>query len=141
MSACLRLKKKTHLKKVRNRTEIPISYDVRIPARFRSVFHVEEAEGQLGPAESSQIALKFTPEAAGQIATAISVYATEKRYADDDKYGSVRRRGRSLTGRNILRCIQCEASKSDCILASDIIHLIWQHANRNFISAIFHGQE
>eukprot|EP00392_Amoebophrya_sp_AT5.2_P008130 g8149.t1 len=70
---------------LRNETEIPIAYDVRIPARFKSVFHVEESEGRVGPSERADVCLRFTPEGEGLFSTAINVHAFEERCAEDDR--------------------------------------------------------
>lgn len=46
---------------VKNVSEIPISYECRIPTRFRSTFWFTEPSGQLAPSESTSIIAKFCP--------------------------------------------------------------------------------
>eukprot|EP00440_Ansanella_granifera_P063072 gb/GFBE01068393.1/.p1 GENE.gb/GFBE01068393.1/~~gb/GFBE01068393.1/.p1 ORF type:complete len:1946 (+),score=403.79 gb/GFBE01068393.1/:1-5838(+) len=46
---------------VKNVSEIPISYECRIPARFRSTFWFPEPTGQLAPSESASLLAHFCP--------------------------------------------------------------------------------
>lgn len=46
---------------VKNVSEIPISYECRIPTRFRSTFWFTEASGQLAPSESTSVVANFCP--------------------------------------------------------------------------------
>lgn len=46
---------------VKNVSEIPISYECRIPSRFRSTFWFTEPAGQLAPSESTSIVANFCP--------------------------------------------------------------------------------
>lgn len=46
---------------IRNVSEIPITYECRIPSRFRKLFWFETATGELLPSESSTIVANFCP--------------------------------------------------------------------------------
>mmetsp|Transcript_101399 Transcript_101399/g.241823 ORF Transcript_101399/g.241823 Transcript_101399/m.241823 type:complete len:1868 (+) Transcript_101399:77-5680(+) len=46
---------------VKNVSEIPISYECRIPSRFRSTFWFSEPAGRLAPSESTSIIANFCP--------------------------------------------------------------------------------
>jgi len=46
---------------IKNVSEIPISYECRIPSRFRSMFWFPNATGQLSPSESGSVTAHFCP--------------------------------------------------------------------------------
>mmetsp|Transcript_52322 Transcript_52322/g.132209 ORF Transcript_52322/g.132209 Transcript_52322/m.132209 type:complete len:1905 (+) Transcript_52322:207-5921(+) len=46
---------------IRNVSEVPITYECKIPTRFRSLFWFASSIGQLGPSESSSIVAHFCP--------------------------------------------------------------------------------
>jgi len=46
---------------VKNVSEIPISYECRIPSRFRSTFWFAQQSGQLAPSETTNIVAHFSP--------------------------------------------------------------------------------
>ncbi|CAD7937068.1 unnamed protein product [Amoebophrya sp. A25] len=70
---------------VRNEAEVGAHYEIKIPTRYRQIFHVEESEGVVGPGEKSAIKFRFTPDAPGLFSTSINVQAQEIRDADDDR--------------------------------------------------------
>lgn len=46
---------------VKNISEIPISYECRIPSRFRNVFWFDQASGELKPSQSTSLVAHFCP--------------------------------------------------------------------------------